>query len=132
MNAKAPIFTSVALGLFLLLQPQQSVPATCVVDQQVGKESPKTEIVVADRALTGPHTLPQQRGSKMFLPVVSIARALGDTVTVDFAARSVKVQRQTGVVAEFNAQRNQILENGSVVMVVSDTADIVLPPNAEE
>lgn len=132
MNSKALIFTSVAIGLFFLLQAPQSVPAACVSDQQVGNESPKTEIVVADRALTGPHSLPQQRGSKMFLPAVSIARALGDAVTVDFAARSVKVQRQTGVVAEFNAQRNQILENGSVVMVVSDTADIVLPPNAEE
>lgn len=108
-----------------------SAPQVSSTPQQPG-ELPKNAIVVADRPLTGPFSLPQQRGSRMFLPAVSIARALGDTVTVDLASRSVKVQRQTGVVAEFNAQRNQILENGSVVMVVSDTADIAIPPNPEE
>lgn len=154
MNVKPLIFTSVALALFGLLQSPQKVQAQSLIVHQIGdtpksqiadskarqgndastqsSESPKSAIIVADRPLTGPHSMPQQQGSRMFLPALSIARALGDTLTVDLSSRSVKVQRQTGVVAEFNAQRNQILENGSVVMVVSDTADIVLPPNPEE
>jgi hypothetical protein len=110
---------------------EAQAPQVNGVSSQSG-ESQRGAIVVADRALTGPHSLPEQRGARMFLPAVSIARALGDSLTIDIVARSVKVQRQTGVVAEFNAQRNQIFENGAVVMVVSDTADIVLPPNAEE
>lgn len=153
MNIRILIGTSAVLGLSWLLhsdgvhacaalarqnaatpKPQTSSSTSAIQvssTPQQRSDSPKSAIVVADRPLTGPFSLPQQRGSRMFLPAVSIARALGDSVTVDLASRSVKVQRQTGVVAEFNAQRNQILENGSVVMVVSDTADIAFPPNPE-
>lgn len=152
MNVSILIRTSAALGLFWLLQSSSGVPDCRAMALQNGEtpkpqtssetqvsaaskqrsESPKSAIVVADRPLTGPFSLPQQRGNRMFLPAVSIARALGDAVTVDLATRNVKVQRQTGVVAEFNAQRNQILEDGSVVMVVSDTTDIAFPPTLEE
>jgi hypothetical protein len=68
----------------------------------------------------------------MFLPIVAIARSLGDSVNVDRQARSVEVQRQTGTIASFSAQLNQVRENGSVILVVSNTADIVFPPNQEE
>jgi hypothetical protein len=155
MNVRILIRTGAVLGLSWILQlsngvpvcsamagqnvetskPQTSSATSALPDNSTPRqhsESPRNAIVVADRPLTGPFSLPQQRGNRMFLPAVSIARALGDAVTVDLASRSVKVQRQTGVVAEFNAQRNQILENGSVVMVVSDTADIAFPPNPEE
>jgi hypothetical protein len=154
MNVRILIRTGAVLGLSWLLhsshggacsamagqntEPPKSQPSSATSALHVNStpqrpsESPKNAIVVADRPLTGPFSLPQQRGSRMFLPAVSIARALGDAITVDLSSRSVKVQRQTGVVAEFNAQRNQILENGAVVMVVSDTADIAFPPNPEE
>ncbi len=89
-------------------------------------------IIVDGRTLTGPFSLPQQRGGRSFLPVVSIARSLGDAISVDPTARIVEVRRQTGVVADFNAQLNQIRENGSVILVVSNTADIVFPPNPEQ
>ena len=155
MNVCILIRTVAVLGLFWLSQSTPGVPDCCAMARQNGEapkphtasetsapqvsvtpaqhgESPKSAIVVADRPLTGPFSLPQQRGNRMFLPAVSIARSLGDAVTVDLSTRSVKVQRQTGVVAEFNAQRNQILEDGSVIMIVSDTADITFPPNPEE
>jgi hypothetical protein len=89
-------------------------------------------IIVDDRALTGPNSSAQQRGGRIFLPVTSIARALGDTVKVEAAARTVEVHRQTGVVADFNAQLNQVRENGSIILSVSNTADIVFPPNADD
>ena len=56
--------------------------------------------------------------------IASIAQALGDAITVDPAARSVRVRRQTGIVADFIAQRNQILENGSIIMVVATDAPL--------
>ena len=99
---------------------------------QVSDAPKNATIVVGDRPLVGTFSLPQQRGTRMFLPAVSIARALGDTVTVDSAVRKVEVRRQTGVVASFDARQNQVRENGSIVMVVSDTADIVFPPDPDE
>jgi hypothetical protein len=89
-------------------------------------------IVVNGRTLTGPATSTAQRGGRIFLPVMSIARALGDTIKMDAAARTVEAHRQTGVVADFNAELRQVRENGSVILAVSNAADIVFPPNADE
>lgn len=89
-------------------------------------------IIVAGRTLTGPQSFSQQRGGRIFLPVASIARALGDVVKVVATACTVEVRRQTGVIAEFNAQLNQISENGSLILSVSNTADIIFPPHADE
>ncbi|HJU53369.1 MAG TPA: stalk domain-containing protein [Pyrinomonadaceae bacterium] len=98
-----------------------------------GQPQPQqTTIIVDGRTLTGPQSFPQQRGGRLFLPVTSIARALGDVVTVDAAARTIVVRRQTGTVAEFNAQLNQVSENNSLILSTSSTADIVFPPNADE
>ncbi len=89
-------------------------------------------IIVNGRALTGPLSFPQQRGDRSFLPLASIARALGDKVSLNMQSRTVEVRRQTGVVADFNAQLNQVRENGSVILAVANTADIVFPPNPDE
>ncbi|HXG94339.1 MAG TPA: SdrD B-like domain-containing protein [Blastocatellia bacterium] len=97
-----------------------------------GSAKKDAAIMVNDRALAGPFSSPQRRGSRVFLPVVAIARALGDTVSVNPQARSIEVHRQTGAVADFSAQLNQIRENGTAILVVSNTADIVFPPNADE
>jgi hypothetical protein len=133
MNSQRLVRTSCAIVLFWILA---CWPGSTTVSLAIAAQSsdlPKgATIIVADRVLTGSFSLGQQRGNRTFLPAASIAQALGDAVTVDPAARSVRVHRQTGIVADFNAQRNQILENGSIVMVVSDTADIVFPPRAEE
>jgi hypothetical protein len=133
MNVRRLIYSILALGLFWTL--------SCVAGDtlllntsaaQISDAPRNATIVVGDRPLVGTFSIPQQRGARMFLPAVSIARALGDTVTVDSAARKIEVRRQTGVVATFDARQNQVRENGSIVMVVSDTADIVLPPNPDE
>ena len=124
------IYAIVLLGIPAWLSENSA--AVCALPAQSANSPGNTRIVVADRALTGPFSSAEQRGARMFLPAAAIAQALGDVLTVDPAARNVRAQRQTGVTADFNAQRNQILENGSIVMVVSDTADIVFPPRVDE
>lgn len=99
---------------------------------QSGTAQQQTTIIVAGRTLTGPQSFPQQRGGRLFLPVASIARALGDVIKVDMTGRTIEVRRQTGVVAEFNAQLNQVSENGSLILSVSNTADIIFPPNPDD
>ncbi len=89
-------------------------------------------IVVNGRTLAGLNSSPQQRNGRLFLPVVSIANSLGDTVNVETTSRVITVRRQTGIAADFNAELNQIRENGSVVLVVSNTAEIIFPPNPAE
>ncbi|HEY0100097.1 MAG TPA: stalk domain-containing protein [Pyrinomonadaceae bacterium] len=101
---------------------------------QRGTPSQQTTIIIVDeRILTGTQSFPQQRsGGRIFLPVASIARALGDVIEVDAAKRSVEVRRQTGVVARFDAQLNQVSENNALVLSVSNAADITFPPNPDE
>ncbi len=89
-------------------------------------------IVVDGRSLAGPFSFPQQRGGRMFLPVVGIARALGDAINVKAQARTVEVLRRTGISADFNAELNQVRESGSVILALSTTADIIFPPNPDE
>ena len=102
-------------------------------DESNSRSLPKAvTIIVGDRALTGAFSAPQERGSKMFLPVVGIARALGDAPSVNASTRNIEVRRQTGVVAEFSAALNRVTENGATILVLSSTADIVFPPNSEE
>jgi len=91
-----------------------------------------TGIMVDERKLAGPFSLGKRIGNRTFVPVNGVARALGDTVTVFPSARLVKVQRQTGVVAEFSAELNQVRENGVVVLTVTNTADIVFAADPEE
>lgn len=99
---------------------------------QGGAGQPETmQITVEGVPLTGPFSLPQLRGGRLFLPLLSIARALGDVVQLDSAARAVRVQRQTGVRADFDSALNVVRENGATVLVVSGTADIDFPPQPE-
>jgi hypothetical protein len=91
-----------------------------------------TVIIVNGRTLAGPNSSAQQRGGRLFLPITSIARALGDSIQSDATSRVVTVRRQGGIVAEFNAQLNQVRENGSVTLAISATADIVFPPDVQE
>ncbi|HLG14241.1 MAG TPA: AMIN domain-containing protein [Blastocatellia bacterium] len=101
-------------------------------DQWRGKIlPPDAKIVVSDRTLTGPNSAPQQRGNRIFLPVVTIGRVLGDTLRVNPIAKTVEVRRQTGVLSDFNAPLNQVREDGAVILAVSSTADIVFPPDPE-
>jgi len=72
------------------------------------------------------------RGGRLFLPVGTIAQALGDTFSSDSTQRVVTIRRQNGTVAVFNAPLNDVRENGAVVLTVSGTADLVFPPTPNE
>ncbi|HEX8556580.1 MAG TPA: hypothetical protein VF668_00530 [Pyrinomonadaceae bacterium] len=89
------------------------------------------KITVEEAPLTGPFSMPQMRGGRLFLPLVSIARALGDAAQVDAAVRAVRVLRQTGVRADFEPALNVVRENGAVVLVLSGAADLDFPPQPE-
>jgi hypothetical protein len=98
------------------------------------KTSPQetSVIIVNERALAGPNSTAQTRGGRLFLPVTTIAEALGDTLNSDSTARVVTVRRQDGTTAVFNAPLNEVRENGAVILTVSGTADLVFPPSANE
>jgi hypothetical protein len=89
-------------------------------------------IIVNDRTLVGPNSAVQLRGGRLFLPIATIAQALGDTFTSDSTLRIVTIRRQNGTTAVFNAPLNEVRENGVVVLTVSGTADLVFPPTPNE
>lgn len=89
-------------------------------------------IIVNERALVGPNSAAQLRGGRLFLPVTTIAEALGDTVSSDATQRIVTIRRQNGTTAIFNAPLNEVRENGALILTVSGTADLVFPPTANE
>ena len=122
-----------ALGAAAALRADARTAADSAGGAQAGagQQREGLQISVEGAALTGPFSLPQQRGERLLLPVAAIARALGDAVQVDAAARSVRVQRQTGVKADFDAALGVVRENGATVLVLSATTDIDFPPQAE-
>ena len=89
-------------------------------------------IIVNERALVGPNSASQLRGGRLFLPIATIAQALGDTFSSDSTTRIATVRRQNGIVAVFNAQLNEVRENGAVVLTVSGTAELIFPPSPSE
>src|SRR6187551_953898 len=89
-------------------------------------------IIVNERALAGPNSAAQLRGGRLFLPVATIAQALGDTLSSDSTSRVVTIRRQNGTTAVFNAPLNEVRENGAVILTVSGTSDLVFPPTPNE
>jgi hypothetical protein len=89
-------------------------------------------IIVNERALVGPNSAAQLRGGRLFLPIATIAQALGDTFNSDATLRLVTIRRQNGTTAVFNAPLNEVRENGAIVLTVSGTADLVFPPTPNE
>lgn len=91
-----------------------------------------TVIIVNERALVGPNSAAQLRGGRLFLPIFTIAQALGDTLSSDASLRVVTVRRQNGAIAVFTAPLNEVRENGALILTVSGTADLVFPPSPNE
>ena len=113
------------------LEHTQYLGTSTVLARSTGAQE-SSVIIVNERALVGPNSAAQLRGGRLFLPVAAIAQALGDTLSSDSATRSVTVRRQNGTIAVFNAQLNEVRENGAVVLTVSGTADLIFPPTANE
>jgi len=105
--------------------PVKPAPVKPVIQESV-------VIIVNERALAGPNSAPQQRGGRLFLPVATIAEALGDTLSADATLRIVTIRRQNGTTAVFNAPLNEVRENGALILTVSGTADLVFPPTRNE
>jgi hypothetical protein len=89
-------------------------------------------IIVNERALVGPNSAAQLRGGRLFLPVTTVAQALGDSLSSDSTLRVVTIRRQNGTTAVFNAPLNEVRENGAVILLVSGSADLVFPPTPNE
>ena len=89
-------------------------------------------IIVNERVLVGTNSAPQVRGGRLFLPIATIAEALGDTFSSDSTQRMVTIRRQDGIVAIFNAPLNEVRENGAVILTLSGSADLVFPPTPNE
>src|SRR5678816_3367925 len=98
-----------------------------LADPKPPKPAPQanTVIIVNERALVGPNSAAQLRGGRLFLPVATIAIALGDTLSSDSTERIVTIRRQNGTTAVFNAPLNEVRENGALILTVSGTADLV-------
>ena len=118
-----------AMGRFAVLASEKAPgkPAAPKVGAQDG-----SVIIVNERALVGPNSAAQLRGGRLFLPIATIAQALGDTLSSDSSSRTVTIRRQNGTVAIFSAQLNEVRENGAVVLTVSGTADLFFPPTPNE
>ena len=89
-------------------------------------------IIVNERSLVGPNSAAQLRGGRLFLPVATVAQALGDTLSFDPQQRIVTIRRQNGTTGVFNAPLNEVRENGALILTVSGTADLVFPPTSNE
>ena len=115
------------LCFFVVLSPSlEAKPASEAPNQET------SVIIVNERTLVGPNSAVQLRGGRLFLPVATIAQALGDTFSSDANSRIVTIRRQTGATAIFNAPLNEVRENGAVILTVSGTADLIFPPNQNE
>ena len=102
-----------------------------------GDASPASQIqfapiVVNGRTLTGPNSAAQRRDGHILIPVMAIARALGDVVSIAPAARTVTVRRETGLTSDFDARLGRVTENGYSVLTISNTGEIIFSPNADE
>ena len=122
------ILLRVSLILTLAYVAMAETPAP----NKTGAAQDASVIIVNERALVGPNSSAQLRGGRLFLPVATVAQALGDTLSSDSTLRIVTIRRQNGTTAVFNAQLNEVRENGAVILTVSGTAGLVFPPTPNE
>src|SRR5215208_7559017 len=119
------------LRVFMILTLACAATAREPVPGKTGVQD-GTVIIVNERALVGPNSAAQLRGGRLFLPIATIAQALGYTLSSDSTLRVVTIRRQNGTTAVFNAPLNEVRENGSVILTVSGTADLIFPPTPNE
>ena len=135
MNS-APIIKIFLLALLAYTAPivsgRPSKPVTLNLDAISSAQIQFASIVVNGRTLTGPNSSAQRRDGRILIPIMAIARALGDAVNIDATARVINVRRQTGVSSDFDARLGQVRENGSSVLTISNAGAIIFTPNAAE
>ncbi|MBF5043141.1 hypothetical protein FGE12_12150 [Aggregicoccus sp. 17bor-14] len=127
LTGVTPIRTRATLSLAAaLLAAPLARAQTAAPEEAAGARTPTT-LTVDGRLLTGAYSAAELRGGRLFLPVVVVARALGDTVRVDASTRTVEVLRATGVRAQLNAATGQVSENGVPTLVAGNVAEVVFP-----
>ncbi len=109
--------------------PGKKVPTNTTAAKKQGQFA---AIIVNGRTLTGPNSNAVNRNGRVAVPVIAIARALGDTVSIDVSARRISVKRQTGETADLDARLGQVRENGSVMLAVSNAGELIFTPNADQ
>ncbi|MEQ1924166.1 MAG: hypothetical protein ABL952_16820, partial [Pyrinomonadaceae bacterium] len=109
--------------------PGKKVPVKTAAAKKQGQFA---AIIVNGRTLTGPNSNAVNRNGRVAVPVMAVARALGDTVNVDSVGRKILVKRQTGETADLDARLGQVRENGSVMLTVSNAGELVFTPNADQ
>ncbi|MBP7416656.1 MAG: hypothetical protein KA831_08385 [Pyrinomonadaceae bacterium] len=109
--------------------PRKKIPTNAAAAKKQGQFA---AIIVNGRTLTGPNSNAVNRNGRVAVPVMAVARALGDTVSVDAAGRRISVKRQTGEIADLDARLGQVRENGSVMLTVSNAGELIFTPNADQ
>ncbi|MFT3744176.1 MAG: hypothetical protein QM785_07770 [Pyrinomonadaceae bacterium] len=128
--------TLIVIMAFLLLACTEL--SAGAIDRSADRDARKpaqagfSTVVVNGRTLTGPNSSAQTRDGRLFLPVGALARALGDSVSIDAAERRIAVLQQTGVRTTFDQQAGHVLENGAVVLSVTNAGRIVISPYLDE
>lgn len=130
MHIALRVLVILIIGHLAIVQSTVRVLGNVRASAETAQET--SVIIVNERALVGPNSAVQLRGGRLFLPVATIAQALGDTFGVDSTTRVVTIRRQTGSIAIFNAPLNEVRENGAVILTVSGTADLIFPPTPNE
>ncbi|MBK8304640.1 MAG: hypothetical protein IPK98_15050 [Chloracidobacterium sp.] len=109
--------------------PRKKIPTNTAAAKKQGQFA---AIIVNGRTLTGPNSNAVNRNGRVAVPILAVARALGDTVSVDAAGRRISVKRQTGEIADLDARLGQVRENGSVMLTVSNAGELIFTPNADQ
>lgn len=89
-------------------------------------------IIVNGRTLSGPNSTALRQNGNLVIPVGSLARSLGDVVSIDVRSRIVSVKRQTGALTELDGRLGQIRENGLIVLSISNANEFALTPNLDQ
>ncbi|MBK7394225.1 MAG: hypothetical protein IPI64_13155 [Chloracidobacterium sp.] len=125
----ACLLTLAAVQTYAKPGPGKKIPAKSATAKKQGQFA---AIIVNGRTLTGPNSNAVNRNGRVAVPVIAVAQALGDTVSIDVSSRKVSVKRQTGEIAELDARLGQVRENGSVMLTVSNASELIFTPNADQ
>ena len=123
------------ITVFLFALPVLSATAgdrTADRDARKPAQAGFSTIVVNGRTLTGPNSSAQTRDGRLYLPVGALARSLGDSVLIDTANRTVSLLLQTGVRTAYDQRAGHVLENGSVILSVTNPGSVAISPYIDE
>ncbi len=126
---------SIVVCLLILLSavgPFDLFASTSENDPSTSGQIQFAAMVVNGRRLSGPNSGARRQNGRIDVPVAAIARALGDEFTLDPATRKVSVRRQTGVIAEFDPTIGLVRENGSTILTISNSGQLIFPPNNDD